>query len=104
RYQHCLIDLFYRHQIGELACHLALVISNHEDASDLAHFYNVPFHYIPVSADRKSAAEEQQISLLTENHVDLIVLARYMQVLSPDFVARFPQKIINVHHSVLPPF
>jgi formyltetrahydrofolate deformylase len=104
RYQHCLIDLFYRHQIGELACHLALVISNHEDARDLAHFYNVPFHYIPVSADRKSAAEEQQISLLTENHVDLIVLARYMQVLSPDFVARLPQKIINVHHSFLPAF
>lgn len=103
-YQHCLIDLLYRHQLGELPCQLALVISNHEDARDLTHFYNVPFYYIPVSADRKIAAEEEQISLLTESHVELIVLARYMQVLSPDFVARFPQKIINVHHSFLPAF
>jgi formyltetrahydrofolate deformylase len=104
RYQHCLIDLFYRHQLGELPCRLALVISNHEDARDLAQFYNVPFHYIPVSAEQKIGAEEEQISLLTENSVELIVLARYMQVLSPDFVARFPQRIINVHHSFLPAF
>jgi formyltetrahydrofolate deformylase len=104
RYQHCLIDLFYRHQLGELPCRLALVISNHEDARDLAQFYNVPFHYIPVSAEQKIAAEKEQISLLTENSVELIVLARYMQVLSPDFVARFPQRIINVHHSFLPAF
>ena len=104
RYQHCLIDLFYRHQIGELPCHLALVISNHEDARDLADFYNVPFHHIPVSANRKAAAEEEQISLLVESQVELIVLARYMQVLSSDFVARYPQKIINVHHSFLPAF
>jgi formyltetrahydrofolate deformylase len=104
RNQHCLIDLFYRHQLGELPCQLALVISNHEDARDLADFYNVPFHYIPVSADRKIAAEEEQISLLTESSVELMVLARYMQVLSPDFVAHFPQQSINVHHSFLPAF
>jgi formyltetrahydrofolate deformylase len=104
RYQHCLIDLFYRHQLGELPCRLALVISNHEDARELANFYQVPFHYIPVSAEGKMAAEEEQISLLTKHHVELIVLARYMQVLSADFVTRYPQKIINVHHSFLPAF
>jgi formyltetrahydrofolate deformylase len=103
-YQHCLIDLLYRHQVGELPCQVALVISNHEDARDLAAFYNVPFHNIPVSAAHKVAAEEEQISLLEKNEVELIVLARYMQILSPQFVARYPQKIINVHHSFLPAF
>jgi formyltetrahydrofolate deformylase len=103
-YQHCLIDLLYRHQVGELPCQLALVISNHEDARDLAAFYNVPFHNIPVVAAHKVAAEEEQISLLEKNEIELIVLARYMQILSPQFVARYPQKIINVHHSFLPAF
>jgi formyltetrahydrofolate deformylase len=102
RYQHCLIELLYRHQVGELPCHVALVISNHEDARGLANFYNVPFHYIPATdrADR----EKEQLSLLEENQVELIVLARYMQILSPAFVARYAQKIINVHHSFLPAF
>ena len=103
-YQHCLIDLLYRHQVGELPCQVALVISNHEDARDLAAFYNVPFHNIPVSAAHKVTAEEEQISLLEKNEVELIVLARYMQILSPQFVGRYPQKIINVHHSFLPAF
>ncbi len=103
-YRHCLMDLLYRHQVGELPCQLALVISNHEEARDLAAFYNVPFHYIPASAALKVAAEEEQISLLEKNEIELIVLARYMQILSPEFVARYPQKIINVHHSFLPAF
>jgi formyltetrahydrofolate deformylase len=103
-YQHCLIDLLYRHQVGELPCHIALVISNHQEASDLAHFYNVPFHYIPVTPADKIAAEKKQLALLQENEIELMVLARYMQVLSPEFVARYPQKIINVHHSFLPAF
>ena len=90
--------------MGELPCHLALVISNHEDARDLAAFYNVPFHNTPVSAGHRAAAEEEQISLLEKNEIELIVLARYMQILSPEFVARYPQKIINVHHSFLPAF
>ena len=104
RYQHCLIDLLYRHQVGELPCQLAMVISNHEDARALADFYGVPFHHIPVSGANKAAAEKEQLSLLQKNRVELIVLARYMQVLSPEFVARYPQKIINVHHSFLPAF
>jgi formyltetrahydrofolate deformylase len=104
RYQHCLVDLLYRHQIGELPCKLALVISNHQDARDLVQFYQVPFHHMPMDAANKADAEKEQIALLEANHVELIVLARYMQILSPDFVARYPRKIINVHHSFLPAF
>jgi formyltetrahydrofolate deformylase len=103
-YQHCLVDLLYRHQVGELPCRLALVISNHQDARELATFYNVPFHHIPINGKTKAEAERDQISLLEENQVELIVLARYMQILSPDFVARYKLKIINVHHSFLPAF
>ena len=104
RYQHCLIDLLYRHQVGELPCRLAMVISNHEDARELAKFYDVPFHHVPVNAGNKVAAEKAQWALMEEAQVDLVVLARYMQVLSPAFVERYPQKIINVHHSFLPAF
>lgn len=104
RYQHCLMDLLYRHQIGELPCRLALVISNHEDARALAEFYRVPFHHVPVTATNKREAELQQIALLESEQVELVVLARYMQVLSAAFVDRYPHKIINVHHSFLPAF
>jgi formyltetrahydrofolate deformylase len=104
RYQHCLVDLLYRHQIGELPCQISLVISNHEPARQLADFYRVPFQYIPVTPADKVAAEKKQVALLQENEIDLVVLARYMQVLSPEFVALYPQKIINVHHSFLPAF
>ncbi len=104
RYQHCLVDLLHRHQTGELPCEIALVISNHANARPLAQFYNVPFHHLPVEAARRAEAEATQIELLERNQVDLIVLARYMQVLSPEFVARYPLRIINVHHSFLPAF
>jgi formyltetrahydrofolate deformylase len=104
RYQHCLVDLLYRHQIGELPCKLALVISNHQDARELAGFYGVPFHCMPVDSRDKAASEQEQLALLEKNQVELVVLARYMQVLSPQFVARYPRGIINVHHSFLPAF
>ena len=104
RYHHCLVDLLYRHQIGELPCELALIISNHEDALGLAKFYNVPFYHTPVNPTDKGAAESEQIRLLKEHRVELIVLARYMQILSPDLVSRYPRRIINVHHSFLPAF
>ncbi|HVJ09073.1 MAG TPA: formyltetrahydrofolate deformylase [Acidisarcina sp.] len=103
-YQHCLVDLLYRHQIGEFPCRIALIISNHEDARDLASFHNIPFHFIPVLSGNKLAAERKQLDLLAENGIELVVLARYMQVLSQEFVARYPRKIINVHHSFLPAF
>jgi len=96
RYRHCLVDLLYRHEIGELQCDIPLIVSNHADAQGLAEFYGIPFH--------KAEAEERQMALLEDHRVDLVVLARYMQVLSPAFVARYPQRIINVHHSFLPAF
>lgn len=104
KYDHCLVDLLYRHQSGELLCDIPLVISNHPDAKRWADFYNVPFFHTPVDSEDKSRAEARQIALLEEHRIDLVVLARYMQVLSADFVARFPQRIINVHHSFLPAF
>jgi formyltetrahydrofolate deformylase len=104
RYQHCLVDLLHRHQTGELRGEIALIISNHPDAKSLAEFYRVPFREVPVDGARKDEAEAEQIRLLDSNAIDLIVLARYMQVLSPAFVARYPLRIINVHHSFLPAF
>jgi formyltetrahydrofolate deformylase len=104
RYQHCLVDLLHRHQTGELPCEIALVISNHPDAKSLTEFYRVPFHHVPVEAARKAQAEARQLSLMESSQADLIVLARYMQVLSKEFVSRYPLQIINVHHSFLPAF
>lgn len=93
---HCIADLLYRHEAGELACEIPVVLSNHEDARRLAEFHGIPFHLVPAKA------EAELLKHLAG--VDLIVLARYMQILSPGFVARFPQRIINVHHSFLPAF
>ncbi len=104
KYDHCLVDLLYRHQSGELRCDIPLIVGNHPDAERWADFYGVPFHVVPVEAARKADAERKQLELLAANAVDLVVLARYMQVLSPEFVSHFPQRIINVHHSFLPAF
>lgn len=104
RYDHCLADLLYRHQSGELACDIPCIVSNHPDAERLAAFYGIPFHHIPFTSETKAMAERQQLALLQEYEIDLIVLARYMQILSPEFVAHYPQRIINVHHSFLPAF
>ena len=104
RYQHCLMDLLHRNQIGELGGELVMVVSNHQDAKPLADFYGVPFHEFPKTAANKHEVEKQEIALLEKERVNLVVLARYMQVLSAEFVARFPERIINVHHSFLPAF
>jgi len=104
RYEHCLVDLLYRHRTGELRCDVPLIVSNHEDARPLAAFHGIPFHYIPVTPATKAAAEETALSLLEAHGIELIVLARYMQVLSDTFVGRYPRRIINVHHSFLPAF
>jgi formyltetrahydrofolate deformylase len=104
QYQHCLADLLHRHQTGEFHCNLALIVSNHEDARRLAEFHNIPFHYLPVTPATKHEVEGRQLALLAENKIDLIVLARYMQVLSPQFVEAYPRRVINVHHSFLPAF
>jgi formyltetrahydrofolate deformylase len=104
KYDHCLADLLYRHQSGELVCDIPLIVSNHPDAERWAEFYGVPFFHIPVEAEDKEEAEKQQLALLHEQRIDLVVMARYMQILSADFIAHFPQRIINVHHSFLPAF
>ncbi len=103
-YDHCIVDLLYRQQSGELACDIPCIISNHTTAARIAEFYQIPFHLLPITKDNKAEAEEEQIQLLRDCGIDLIVLARYMQILSPAFVAQYPQRIINVHHSFLPAF
>jgi formyltetrahydrofolate deformylase len=104
RQLHCLADLLHRHQSGELPCEIPLILSNHRDAEPLAGFHNIPFHQIAVTADNKGEAEARQIALFEEQRIDLIVLARYMQILSPELAGRYPDRIINVHHSFLPAF
>jgi formyltetrahydrofolate deformylase len=104
KFDHCLVDLLYRQRNGELACEIALIISNHPDAKRHADFHGIAYHHIPVTKENKPEAEARELALLRENSIDLIVLARYMQVLSGDFIARYPQQIINIHHSFLPAF
>jgi formyltetrahydrofolate deformylase len=104
KYDHCLVDLLYRHHSGELACEIPLVVGNHPDAQRWADFYQVPFFHIPVTPATKTDAELRQLELLREYRIDLVVLARYMQVLSADFIAAFKHPVINVHHSFLPAF
>jgi formyltetrahydrofolate deformylase len=104
KYDHCLVDLLYRHKSGELACDIPLIISNHSDNQSIAEFYRIPYITIPVPKDNKRPAEEKILSLLKQHSPDFIVLARYMQILSNDFVNEYPQRIINIHHSFLPAF
>jgi len=104
QYDHCLVDLLHRHSSGELACDIPLIISNHTDTERLAEYHRIPFHHIPVTKETKAEAEARQFALFDEHEVDLIVLARYMQILSPEFVKRYPERIINIHHSFLPAF
>ncbi len=102
--EHCLYDLLIRHRAGELACEMAMVVSNHPDAEGIAKHFGVPFHCVPLTAETKGAAEARATQIMAEAGIDLIVLARYMQILSPAFVARWESKIINIHHSFLPAF
>ncbi len=104
RQGHCLYDLLQRFRSGELRGEVSLVISNHPDLKPTADFFGVPFHHIPKSRDTRALAEEKELALLEKHRVDLIVLARYMQILSGEFVARYRNRIINIHHSFLPAF
>jgi len=104
KYDHCLVDLLYRHKSGELACDIPLIISNHSDNQSIADFYKIPYAIVPVAKENKDHAEQQIHSLITQHNPDFMVLARYMQILSNDFVNRYPQRIINIHHSFLPAF
>ncbi|WP_085505308.1 formyltetrahydrofolate deformylase [Thalassobacillus devorans] len=101
---HCLRELLWEWQSGDLVTDIAVVVSNHEDARDLVESLGIPFHYIPANKDIRKEAEAKQLELLEDYNIDQIVLARYMQILTPDFVAAYPSQIINIHHSFLPAF
>jgi len=104
QYLHCMADLLHRWRTGELSCEIPVIVSNHRDVEKLAAFYDVPFEHVPVTAATRAQAEARQVELLERHHVDFVVLARYMQILSPEFVHRYPNAVINVHHSFLPAF
>ncbi len=104
KYDHCLVDLLYRHQSGELACEIPLIVSNHTDNQAIAEFHKIPYRIVNVTKENKAQAEAQIHSLVAEYKPDFMVLARYMQILSNEFVNRYPQRIINIHHSFLPAF
>jgi formyltetrahydrofolate deformylase len=103
RYDHCLLDLLWRWRRGQLDATVAMVISNHPDLRDDVELFDVPYHHVPVQKDRKAEAEATQLELLGGS-CDLVVLARYMQVLSPEFLDRVGVPVINIHHSFLPAF
>ena len=102
KFDHALLDLLWRHQRGLLDCEITSVVSNHEDLRQAVENFGIAFHYVPVIKDNKAEAEAQIHELMAGN--DLLVLARYMQILSSDFVKRWPMQIINIHHSFLPAF
>jgi formyltetrahydrofolate deformylase len=104
QYLHCVADLLYRWKTGELECEIALVVSNHQTVAELATFYGVPFEHTPVTPGARGEVERHQLELLKREEIELVVLARYMQILSAEFVSRYPAAVINVHHSFLPAF
>lgn len=104
RHMHCLQDLLIRQKAGQLPCDIALIISNHSDAAAVASQYGIEFKHYPVFKENKETQEREQIALLKAFQIELIVLARYHQILTPVFVGQFPNRIINVHHSFLPAF
>jgi formyltetrahydrofolate deformylase len=101
---HCLVDLVLRQQAGELKAEIALIIGNHEETGEIARSFGIPFRHVPITAENKSEQESAEINAIQSAGVELIVLARYMQVLSDRFVSTFPNRIINIHHSFLPAF
>ena len=104
KYDHCLIDLLWRWDSGELDAEIPLVISNHPDLRSRAELYDIPFHHLPIKGEAKAERESRMLDLLSEHDIDLVVLARYMQILTPKFVGAYPNRTINIHHSFLPAF
>ena len=104
KYEHCIYDLLLRHKVGELSCDIPLIVSNHEDLRYFADVFKIPYFVFPINKDNKKEQEQKEIALLREYKIDLIVMARYMQVLSDDMINTFPNQIINIHHSTLPAF
>jgi formyltetrahydrofolate deformylase len=104
RTDHCLYDLLLRHRAGDLPCEIPLIVSNHPDLKSVADQFGVDFQVFPITAANKSEQEQRELALLADHGIDTIALARYMQILSSDFIANYPSRIINIHHSFLPAF
>ena len=101
---HCLFDLLEKYSSGKLECHIPLIISNHENIKDVAELFGIPFYFIPVTAENWADQQEKILKLLESHQIDLVVLARFMRILSADFLTHYPNKIINIHHAILPAF
>ncbi len=104
KYDHCLRDILWRYNMGEFEIEIPVIISNHNDLKEVADRYSIPYYHFPLGKDNKEEIEKKEIALLNKMGVHTIVLARYMQILSSDFVSEFPKRIINIHHSFLPAF
>ncbi|HET6415565.1 MAG TPA: formyltetrahydrofolate deformylase [Polyangiales bacterium] len=104
KYDHCLYDLLLRQRAGELSTDIPLIISNHPDLEPVAKQFNVPFRHLPIAKGAKRAQEEEALALLEAERIELVVLARYMQILTDDFLKAFSGQVINIHHSFLPAF
>ncbi|MCQ2975273.1 MAG: formyltetrahydrofolate deformylase [Bacteroidales bacterium] len=101
---HCLYDILARYTAGEWNVEIPLIVSNHPDLKPAAERFGIPYHIFPINKDNKAELEAEELKLLKENNIDFIVLARYMQIISEDMIAQYPNKIINIHHSFLPAF
>jgi len=101
---HCLYELLLRYQAGELPAKISLIISNHPDLRPVAEHFGIKYYVFPITSENKHFVEQQELKLLRQYNIELIVLARYMQILTPQFVAHYPNRIINIHHSFLPAF
>ncbi len=104
KYKHCLYDILGRYDSGELRVEIPFILSNHEELVYIANQFNIPFYHVPVDKTNKTAATNKQLELLKEHRVDFVVLARYMQIITPEVITQYPNKIINIHHSFLPAF
>jgi formyltetrahydrofolate deformylase len=103
KYEHCLFDLLIRHKGGELPVDIPVIVSNHPDMQPVAEFFGIPYHHVPGDAG-KAAQEARILEILAEARVDFVVMARYMQILSAEFLKQYPHRVINIHHSFLPAF
>ena len=104
KYDHCLYDILGRYSAGELKLEIPLIISNHEDLKSVAERFEIPFEHVPFTKEIKAQGEQQQLDLLAKYDIDFVVLARYMQIITPRIIAAYKNKIINIHHSFLPAF
>ncbi len=104
KFEHCIYDLLIRHRLGELDCEIPLVVSNHPDLEHVAKSFDIPYKVFPITKENKAEQELAALDLLRQNNIDLVILARYMQILSPMFIEQFPNQVINIHHGTLPAF